>query len=216
MHVDGFRFDLVSILARDSSGAVVSNPPAIWDIESDPTLAGTKLIAEAWDAAGLCLVGSFVGDSWKEWNDRFRDDVRDFFRGANDSVGRQADRLFGSPAIYGQREREAVQSANFIACHDGFPLNDLVTFDRKHNEEIGEANRDRRDDNRSWNCGCEGPTDHPEIERLRNRQVKKFSPRPRFRSVCPCLLWATRCGVFSAATITPTARTTRRVGSTGR
>ena len=87
MHVDGFRFDLASILARDSSGAVMSNPPVLWDIESDPALAGTKMIAEAWDAAGLYQVGSFVGDSWKEWNDRFRDDVRDFFRGANDSVG---------------------------------------------------------------------------------------------------------------------------------
>ena len=174
MHVDGFRFDLASILARDSSGAVMSNPPVIWDIESDPALAGTKLIAEAWDAAGLYQVGRFVGDSWKEWNDQFRDDVRDFFRGANGSVGRMADRLFGSPAIFGPREREAEQSVNFVACHDGFTLNDLVTFDRKHNEDNGEANRDGRDDNRSWNCGCEGPTDDPEIERLRNRQVKNF------------------------------------------
>ena len=102
MHVDGFRFDLASILARDSSGAVMSNPPVLWDIESDPALAGTKMIAEAWDAAGLYQVGSFVGDSWKEWNDRFRDDVRDFFRGANDSAGRMADRLLGSPSIYGR------------------------------------------------------------------------------------------------------------------
>jgi len=100
MHVDGFRFDLASILARDSSGTVMSNPPVLWDIESDPALAGTKMIAEAWDAAGLYQVGSFVGDSWKEWNDHFRDDVRDFFRGANDSVGRMADRLLGSPSIY--------------------------------------------------------------------------------------------------------------------
>ncbi len=102
MHVDGFRFDLASILARDSSGAVMSNPPVLWDIESDPALAGTKMIAEAWDAAGLYQVGSFVGDSWKEWNDHFRDDVRDFFRGADDSVGRMADRLLGSPGIYAQ------------------------------------------------------------------------------------------------------------------
>ena len=107
MHVDGFRFDLASILARDSSGAVMANPPVLWDIESDPALAGTKMIAEAWDAAGLYQVGNFVGDSWKEWNDRFRDDIRDFFRGANDSVGRVADRLLGSPSIYGQKEREA-------------------------------------------------------------------------------------------------------------
>ena len=174
MHVDGFRFDLASILARDSSGAVMSNPPVLWDIESDPALAGTKMIAEAWDAAGLYQVGSFVGDSWKEWNDRFRDDVRDFFRGSNDSVRRMADRLLGSPSIYGQREREAEESVNFVACHDGFTLNDLVAYNHKHNEENGEDNRDGRDDNRSWNCGVEGPTDDPEIERLRNRQVKNF------------------------------------------
>ncbi len=172
MHVDGFRFDLASILARDSSGAVMANPPVLWDIESDPSLAGTKMIAEAWDAAGLYQVGSFVGDSWKEWNDRFRDDVRDFLRGANGSVERMADRLLGSPAIYGQKEREAEQSVNFVACHDGFTLNDVVTYDHKHNEQNGEDNRDGRDDNRSWNCGAEGPTDDAAIERLRNQQVK--------------------------------------------
>jgi glycogen operon protein len=174
MHVDGFRFDLASILARDSSGAVMSNPPVLWDIESDPTLAGTKMIAEAWDAAGLYQVGSFVGDSWKEWNDHFRDDVRDFFRGANDSVGRMADRLLGSPSIYGKREREAEESINFVACHDGLTLNDVVTYSDKHNQENGENNRDGHEDNRSWNCGCEGPTNDPEIEKLRNRQVKNF------------------------------------------
>jgi glycogen operon protein len=174
MHVDGFRFDLASILARDSSGVVMSNPPVLWDIDSDPALAGTKMIAEAWDAGGLYQVGSFVGDSWKEWNDRFRDDVRDFFRGTNDSVARMADRLLGSPSIYGQREREVEESINFVACHDGFTLNDVVSYDRKHNEANGEDNRDGRDDNRSWNCGFEGPTDDPEIEGLRNRQIKNF------------------------------------------
>ncbi len=174
MHVDGFRFDLASILSRDSSGAVMLNPPVVWDIESDPALAGTKMIAEAWDAAGLYQVGSFVGDSWKEWNDRFRDDVRDFFRGANNSVARMADRLLGSPSIYGQKEREAEESVNFVACHDGFTLNDVVAYDHKHNEENGEDNRDGREENRSWNCGIEGPTDDPAIEWLRNRQVKNF------------------------------------------
>ena len=174
MHVDGFRFDLASILARDSSGAVMPNPPVVWDIESDPALAGTKMIAEAWDATGLYQVGSFAGDSWKEWNDRFRDDVRDFFRGSNDSVVRMGDRLLGSPSIYGRREREAEESINFVACHDGFTLNDLVSYNHKHNEENGESNLDGRDDNRSWNCGFEGRTDNPEIERLRNRQVKNF------------------------------------------
>jgi glycogen operon protein len=174
MHVDGFRFDLASILARDSSGAVMPNPPVLWDIESDPALAGTKMIAEAWDAAGVYQVGSFVGDSWKEWNDCFRDDVRDFFRGSNDSVRRMADRLLGSPSIYGHRKREAEESINFVACHDGFTLNDMTAYDRKHNEENGEGNCDGREENRSWNCGFEGPTDEPAIEKLRNRQVKNF------------------------------------------
>ena len=174
MHVDGFRFDLASILARDSSGGVMSNPPVLWDIESDAALAGAKMIAEAWDAAGLYQVGSFVGDSWKEWNDRFRDDIRDFFRGANDSVGRAADRLIGSPSIYGWKDREPEQSINFVACHDGFTLNDVVSYNYKHNEANGEDNRDGVNDNRSWNCGYEGPTDDPVIERLRNRQVKNF------------------------------------------
>ncbi len=174
MHVDGFRFDLASILARDSSGAVLSNPPVLWDIESDPALAGTKMIAEAWDAAGLYQVGKFVGDSWKEWNDRFRDDIRDFFRGANDSAARAADRLLGSPSIYGPKGRELEESINFVTCHDGFTLNDVVSYNHKHNEENGENNHDGIDENRSWNCGVEGPTDDPEIEKLRNRQVKNF------------------------------------------
>jgi glycogen operon protein len=174
MHVDGFRFDLASILARDEAGQPVSNPPVLWDIESDPSLAGTKLIAEAWDAAGLYQVGSFVGDAWKEWNGRFRDDMRSFFRGEPGFVGRVADRLLGSPEIYGHKEREAEQSVNFVACHDGFTLNDLVFYDSKHNEANGEGNRDGADDNRSWNCGVEGPTEDPVIERLRNRQVKNF------------------------------------------
>ena len=174
MHVDGFRFDLASILARDSSGRVLSNPPVLWDIESDPNLAGTKIIAEAWDAAGLYQVGSFVGDSWKEWNGHFRDDVRTFLRGDDGSLRRFADRLAGSHEIYRHKEREAEQSVNFVTCHDGFTLNDLVSYNQKHNDANGENNRDGADDNRSWNCGVEGPTDDPEIERLRNRQVKNF------------------------------------------
>jgi isoamylase len=172
MHVDGFRFDLASILARDSCGRVMSNPPVLWDIESDPTLAGTKLIAEAWDAAGLYQVGSFIGDSWKEWNGRFRDDVRDFLRSGHGTVRRFADRLLGSPEVYGHKQREAEQSVNFVTCHDGFTLNDLVSYNQKHNRANGEENRDGANDNRSWNCGVEGPTDNPVIEKLRNRQVK--------------------------------------------
>jgi glycogen operon protein len=174
MHVDGFRFDLASILARDSSGNVLANPPVLWDIDSDPALSGTKFIAEAWDAAGLYQVGSFVGDSWREWNGKFRDDMRNFFRAERGSVGPFADRYIGSPDLYGHKEREAEQSINFITCHDGFTLNDLVTYEQKHNEANLEQNRDGSDDNRSWNCGVEGPTDDPEIEKLRNRQVKNF------------------------------------------
>ncbi len=174
MHVDGFRFDLASILARDSAGQLMSSPPVLWDIDSDPALADTKIIAEAWDAAGLYQVGSFIGDSWKEWNGRFRDDVRSFVRGERGSVGRVADRFLGSPEIYSHKEREAEQSVNFVTCHDGFTLNDLVSYDQKHNLENGEGNRDGTDDNRSWNCGVEGPTDDPTIEKLRNRQVKNF------------------------------------------
>src|SRR6266542_2356858 len=174
MHVDGFRFDLASILGRDESGQVLSNPPVLWDIESDPALAGTKLIAEAWDASGLYQVGSFIGDSWKEWNGQFRDDVRSFLRGENGFVGRFADRLIGSPAIYGHEEREADQSVNFVTCHDGFTLNDLVSYDHKHNEANGEDNRDGTNDNRSWNCGVEGPTDDAAVEKIRNRQLKNF------------------------------------------
>ncbi|QCO00632.1 glycogen debranching enzyme GlgX [Azospirillum argentinense] len=174
MHVDGFRFDLASVLSRDTSGHPIPNAPILWDIETEPALAGTKLIAEAWDAAGLYQVGSFVGDSWKEWNGRFRDDVRAFFRGEPGSVTQIADRILGSPEIYGHEEREAEQSVNFVTCHDGFTLNDVVSYDCKHNEANGEGNRDGADDNRSWNCGVEGPTDDPAIERLRNRQVKNF------------------------------------------
>jgi glycogen operon protein len=174
MHVDGFRFDLASILSRDSSGHPMSNPPLLWDIESDPTLAGTKLIAEAWDAAGLYQVGSFVGDSWREWNGRFRDDVRDFFRAKDGSMPRFADRVFGSPEVYGHKGREAEQSVNFVTCHDGFTLNDLVSYDRKNNDANLESSRDGTDDNRSWNCGVEGPTDNPEVEKLRVRQIKNF------------------------------------------
>src|SRR5262249_30493195 len=158
----------------DSSGHPLPHPPVLWDIESEPALAGTKLIAEAWDAAGLYQVGTFIGDAWKEWNGRFRDDVRSFFRGDEGTVGRLADRLVGSPEIYGHKGREAEASINFVTCHDGFSLNDLVSYSQKHNERNGENNRDGTDDNRSWNCGAEGPTDDPEIERLRNRQVKNM------------------------------------------
>src|SRR6185295_14625036 len=163
-----------SILSRDETGRPLQNPPILWDIESDPSLAGTKLIAEAWDAAGLYQVGSFVGDSWKEWNGRFRDDARDFFRGETGSAARFADRLIGSPELYGHEQREPEQSVNFVTCHDGFTLNDLVSYERKHNEANGEGNRDGGNDDLSFNCGVEGPSDDSSVEKLRNRQVKNF------------------------------------------
>ena len=174
MHVDGFRFDLASILARDEKGQLLEDPPLLWDIETDPALAGIKLIAEAWDAAGLYQVGSFIGDSWKEWNGKFRDDVRSFLRGDRGVVSRFASRLLASPDIYGHEEREPEQSINFVTCHDGFTLNDLVSYERKHNAANGEENRDGSDYNLSWNCGAEGPSDDPAVEALRDRQVKNF------------------------------------------
>jgi glycogen operon protein len=151
-------------------------------------LAGTKLIAEAWDAAGLYQVGSFVGDTWQEWNGRFRDDVRRFWKGDDGAVSRVATRLLGSPDIYGHEEREAEQSINFVTCHDGFTLNDLVSYDHKHNEANGENNRDGSDDNLSWNCGAEGPTEDPAIEAMRNRQVKNFLALELLAAGTPMLL----------------------------
>ena len=174
MHVDGFRFDLASILSRDEAGRPMASPPLLWDIESDPVIANVKLIAEAWDAAGLYQVGNFVGDSWKEWNGRFRDDVRSFLKGDSGTVRALAHRLTGSPDVYGHQSREPEQSVNFVACHDGFTLNDLVSYNTKHNEANGHDNTDGSNDNLSWNCGVEGPTDDPAVERLRNRQVKNF------------------------------------------
>jgi isoamylase len=174
MHVDGFRFDLASILSRDEEGQPLVNPPVIWDIETDPVLAGTKLIAEAWDAAGLYQVGSFVGDRWKEWNGQFRDDVRSFLRGDNATVTKMASRFLASPDLYGHEEREPEQSINFVTCHDGFTLNDVVSYERKHNVANKEGNRDGYNQNLSRNYGVEGPTGDPGIERVRLRQIKNF------------------------------------------
>jgi glycogen operon protein len=174
MHVDGFRFDLAAILSRDEHGRPLENPPVLWDIETDPVLANTKLIAEAWDASGLNQVGRFVGERWKEWNGHFRDDVRAFVRGDRGRVAALANRLLGSPDLYGERPREPAQSINFVTSHDGFTLADLVAYDRKHNEANLEGNRDGSDDNLSWNCGVEGPSDDPGVVALRARQVRNL------------------------------------------
>jgi glycogen operon protein len=152
----------------------MADPPIIWEIETDPILAGTKLIAEAWDAGGLYQVGSFVGDRWVEWNGRFRDDVRGFLRAETGMVGALTQRFLGSPDIYGHKHPDAQSSINFVTCHDGFTLEDLVSYDVKHNEANGEANRDGSDFNMSWNCGVEGPTTDAAIDRLRRRQIKNF------------------------------------------
>jgi len=147
--VDGFRFDLASILGRDESGRLMPSPPCCGTLNQIRRWRARKLIAEAWDAAGLYQVGSFIGDSWREWNGRFRDDVRSFFRCDEGSLASLADRLLGSPEIYGHKEREPEESVNFVTCHDGFTLNDLVSYNQKHNEANGEDNRDGTNDNRS-------------------------------------------------------------------
>ncbi|MCS7034811.1 MAG: glycogen debranching protein GlgX [Phycisphaerae bacterium] len=172
MHVDGFRFDLAAIFSRDHKGRVDRNQAIIWDIENDPVLAHVKVIAEPWDAAGLNQVGQFGGGKWKEWNDRFRDDVRRFVRGDGGAVRGLASRILGSPDLYEKELRDAEQSINFVTCHDGFTLHDLYSYDSKHNEANGEDGKDGSDNNLSWNCGVEGPTDDPEIRRLRLRLCK--------------------------------------------
>ena len=174
MHVDGFRFDLASIFSRDDEGVPVINPPLLWDIETDPVLAGTKLIAEAWDAGGLYQVGTFIGDRWKEWNGKFRDDVRAFIKGDYGMVPKLASRFLASPDLYLHEEREPEQSINFVTCLDGFTLNDLVSYNHKHNWANQEGNKDGHNHNLSWNCGVEGPTDDLEIEKLRKKQIKNF------------------------------------------
>ena len=188
MHVDGFRFDLASVMSRDEQGHPVPSPPVLLDIESDPILANVKLIAEPWDAAGLYQVGGFAGDAWKEWNGRFRDDVRRFLKGDSATVRSLASRLVGSPDIYGAQGREPEQSINFVTCHDGFTLNDLVSYDHKHNEANGESNRDGSDVNHSWNCGVEGETQDDGVEQLRKRQIKNFFTLTLFATGTPMLL----------------------------
>ena len=174
MHVDGFRFDLASVLYRGQDNEVLQMPPLLWDIDSDPVLAGTKIIAEAWDAAGLYQVGSFVGDRWAVWNGRYRDTVRRFVKSDAGVVSDFGAAISGSANLFSQLDRNPMRSVNFITAHDGFTLNDLVSYNDKHNEANGEDNRDGSNQNNSWNSGVEGPTDDPEIEALRRRQIRNF------------------------------------------
>jgi isoamylase len=170
-HIDGFRFDLASILGRDDLGHPLSNPPLLEALAMDPVLGKTKLIAEAWDAGGLYQVGSFPSyGRWAEWNGKYRDTIRKFLKGDSNMVSEMATRLVGSPDLYATRGPAA--SINFITCHDGFTLHDLVSYNEKHNEANGEENRDGANDNHSWNCGAEGETDDPVILALRQRQMR--------------------------------------------
>jgi isoamylase len=176
MHVDGFRFDLASILGRGQDGTPLKNPPLLEQIAGDPVLAGTKLIAEAWDAAGLYQVGSFPAwGRWAEWNGKFRDDIRRFVKGDAGMVPALADRVSGSADLYQTSGREPYHSINFVTCHDGFTLADLVSYNEKHNEANGEGNRDGGNDNWSWNCGVEGPSLERDIEALRARQIRNLA-----------------------------------------
>ncbi len=175
MHVDGFRFDLASVLSRHESGQPMVSPPLLWSIDSDPILANTKIIAEAWDAAGLYQLGSFVGHRWAEWNGKFRDDIRRFIKGDRGMVESLASKIAGSPDLFTvHAHRDPNRSINFITCHDGFSLNDLVSYDDKHNQTNRENNSDGQNANFSWNCGDEGPTKKAEIENLRRQQIKNL------------------------------------------
>ena len=176
MHVDGFRFDLASVMGRGMDGSVLKNPPLLERLAYDPVLADTKLIAEAWDAAGLYQVGTLPNwGRWAEWNGIFRDDVRKFVKGDAGMTSALATRLLGSPDLYETSAREPYHSINFVTCHDGFTLNDVVSYDEKHNLANGEDNKDGCSANNSWNCGVEGPTDDAAIHALRARQRKNFA-----------------------------------------
>ncbi|MGZ8236858.1 MAG: glycogen debranching protein [Methylophilaceae bacterium] len=174
MHIDGFRFDLASVFSRGEDGAVQKNPSLPWSIELSHALAQTPIIAEAWDAAGLYQVGSFPGSRWSEWNGRYRDVIRRFIRGDRGLVGEVATCVAGSSDLYANENRLPTSSINFITCHDGFTLWDLVSYNQKHNLANGENNRDGTDNNLSWNCGVEGETSDPNVLALRHRQARNF------------------------------------------
>ena len=194
-HVDGFRFDLASALGRGPNGEVLSNPPILERIVSDPCLADVKLIAEAWDAGGLYQVGNFPAyGRWAEWNGKYRDDVRRFVKGDPGMVPRLAARLMGSPDLYQNTARQPFHSINFVTCHDGFTLADLVSYQEKHNESNGESNRDGCSDNHSWNCGVEGPTEDPAVDKLRGRQIRNMAALLLLSHGVPMLLYGDEVG----------------------
>lgn len=194
-HIDGFRFDLASALGRGSNGEVLANPPLIERIVADPCLADVKLIAEAWDAAGLYQVGGFPAyGRWAEWNGKYRDDIRSFVKGDPGMVPRLAARLSGSADLYQDSHRQPWHSINFVTCHDGFTLQDLVSYNHKHNEENGEENRDGCSDNTSWNCGVEGETRDPDITKVRRRQVRNLAALLMISHGVPMVLYGDEIG----------------------
>ena len=192
-HIDGFRFDLASILSRNRSGEIIPNPPVVELIAEDPLLADTKVIAEAWDAAGAYQVGSFANLRWAEWNGRYRDDVRQCWRGDPHLLGEVATRLAGSADLYQAGGRQPYHSINFITSHDGLTLNDLVSYAFKHNEDNGEGNRDGDNNNHSANYGVEGPTRKKNIELIRQRQIKNFLATLLLSQGVPMLVAGDEC-----------------------
>ncbi len=194
-HIDGFRFDLASVLGRDSSGAPLANPPLLESLAFDPVLAHCDLIAEAWDAGGLYQVGNFPSyGRWMEWNGRFRDAARRFLKGDRGVVGEMVQRIMGSPDLYAAAGRKPTASINFITCHDGFTLRDLVSYNEKHNLDNGENNNDGANDNNSWNCGVEGETADPAFEALRCKQQKNALALLFVSQGVPMLWMGDECG----------------------
>ncbi|MBC7388244.1 MAG: glycogen debranching protein GlgX [Opitutaceae bacterium] len=175
MHVDGFRFDEGSVLTRGEDGAPMEHPPLIWAIELEELLSESKVIAEAWDAAGLYQIGYFPGDRWAEWNGKYRDTMRRFVKGETGMLSQLASRMTGSADLYQWRQHQPTNSINFITAHDGFTMHDLVSYNEKHNWANGESNHDGANDNDSWNCGSEGETTEQAILELRNRQMKNLT-----------------------------------------
>lgn len=174
MHVDGFRFDLAAAMCRDGSGHLLSHPPLFYDISEDPVLSRTKMIVEPWDAQGGYLVGNFPFSSFSEWNDQFRDTVRAYWRNDPQKVGHFATVLMGSSDLYQAHDKNPYSSVNYVTCHDGFTLADLVSYQRKYNMRNSLDNKDGTDNHISWNCGVEGPSENKEILTLRNKQMKNF------------------------------------------
>jgi isoamylase len=189
MHVDGLRFDLASVMGRNYEGHVLHDPPVVEMIAEEGVLADTKLIAEPWDAAGLYQVGTFpYGRRWSEWNGQYRDHIRRFWKGEPGLTGALATRLCGSSDLYEKTGRRPFHSINFVTCHDGFTLWDLVSYNQKYNRANGEGNRDGSNDNFSWNCGVEGHTDDPNILALRRRQARNLMATLLLSQGVPMLL----------------------------